>query len=116
MTDHARAKGLPAPPSLPGTPPRPGDVIDEFVQSINKNFDLDIQLRGHYSPSKLNRHDIRNKVYEHIKFLSFKNREALYQAIQDFDSLVQYQPHEKRLSLLHKLLSIAKTRKPPSGK
>ncbi|EUC37737.1 hypothetical protein COCCADRAFT_1400 [Bipolaris zeicola 26-R-13] len=115
MTDHARAKGPPAPPSLPGTPPRnqTGERLNDIVESINRDFDLGIQIRGHYSPLKLNQKDPRNKVYEYIKFLFFQNRKALKQAIQEFKSSAQQEQPKERLTLFHKLLSdVAKTCRP----
>ncbi|KAJ6287352.1 RNA dependent RNA polymerase-domain-containing protein [Bipolaris maydis] len=117
MADHARAKGPPAPPSLPSTPSRyqPGEDLNKLVESINRDFDLDIQIRGHYSPSKLDRDDLGNQVYEYIMFLFYQNKQALERAIKEFDSSAGQERSKESLNLFHKLMSdTVKACRPPS--
>jgi hypothetical protein len=106
MTDHARAEGPPASPSLPGTPRNlRGERITTIVQQLNEKWNLGIKLRFQHSPIKASPDDIGNKVYNHIQQLCFQYEAALNQEIENFNHHAQNLPREKRLAFLHKSLS-----------
>ncbi|USP80322.1 hypothetical protein yc1106_07596 [Curvularia clavata] len=108
---HARAKGPPAPPSLPSTPYQflsHGERIDRRVREINDKWSLGIKIRGfNYSPTKFSPNDIANKVYGHIQHLTYKDESALDHTIDEFNNRAWGKQPQERLSLLYELLSNA---------
>ena len=121
MSAHGKTKGPTAAPtgsSAPSTPQRlqNGAEIDKLVDSINKKWNLGIQLRGKgYSPSKSSPNDLRNKIYGRIQYLFYKNEPALELATDNFNLRASALECEDRLKLLYKLLSNASNMdEPPS--
>ena len=108
---HARAKGPPAPPSLPSTPYQflsHGERIDRRVREINDKWSLGIKIRGFdYSPTKSSPNDIANKAYGHIQHLTYKDESALDHTIDEFNNRAWGKQPQERLNLLYELLSNA---------
>lgn len=111
MPVHVRAKGPPAPPSLPSTPNHllpPGERIDQRVHEINQQWNLGLKIRGSdYSPKKSSPNDIANKIYGHIQHLTYHNEPALKRAIDEFYYRAGGKQPEERLGFLNDLLSHA---------
>jgi hypothetical protein len=115
MTDN----GGPAAP-LPGTPRHhgAGAAIDDLICSLEKEWKVGLKTRGaEWSPQKSNVGDTPDKICALVKYLFFRARPALDDAIREFEGLARRRTREDRLVLLHQILSRKKESQPvPRGR
>ena len=99
---HLLNGGLPWSMSVPTTPTKQGEDINRLLRSLNTEWGLRLPVRDKpISPSKIPRRDRRGeRIYQKIRYLSFKNPEALQVACAQFEthakqqeSLWVYKPH-----------------------
>ena len=88
--------------SVPTTPTKQGQDINRLLRSLNTEYGLTLPVRdAPISPSKIPRHDRRDeRIYQKIRYLSFKDPQALQLACSHFkihakqqESLWVYKPH-----------------------
>ncbi|KAG9191956.1 hypothetical protein G6011_10690 [Alternaria panax] len=95
--------------SLPGTPRRPGAAIDDLIRSLEKEWKVGLRIRGaEWSPKKSNVDDPPDKIYALVKFLFYRARPDLYDAIEEFKGLAPSLTREERLEALRRILSSRK--------
>jgi len=81
----------------PTTPTKKGEEVNRLLQSLNTRWGLRLPVRNTpYSPSKtVNPEGRSERIYQKIRFLYFKNEDALQWARTQFEDHAQQQQPSK---------------------